>query len=120
MCRLAAVAAADDEAEDEEAAEAAEAAGAEAAGFGADEETVPLAAAADAYLGAFCFQCGTGFFGASEATPPSSRLTSEAAATLPPAAPIPATIPTTPIPALALRPGAGADAATLASASRAR
>ena len=119
MCRLAAVAAADDEAEDEE-AEDEEAAGAEAAGFDADEEAAPLAAAADAYLGAFCFQCGTGFFATSEATPPSSRLAFDAAAALPSAAPAPAPIPAPPIPALALRPGAETEAATLASASRAR
>jgi hypothetical protein len=114
MCRLAAVAAADEEAEDTEAA------GADADAeedFDSDdrEEAAPLAAAADVYLGAFCFQCGTGFFAASEATPPSSRLTFDAAAALPSTTPKPALIP-----ALALRPGAETEAATLASASRAR
>ncbi len=120
MCRLADVATAGTDAaeEDEEAA-----ADEDEAELGADDETAPLAATADAYLGAFFFQCGTGFFAASEATPPSSKLTFDTDP-LPLAAPIPPAIPsTTPAATPAapeLRPKAEAEAAAFASASRAR
>jgi hypothetical protein len=122
MCRLAAVATAGADAADED--EAAAAADEDLAELDADDETAPLeAAAADAYFGAPFFQCGTGFFAASDATPPSSKLASDTAP-LPPAAPIPSAMPSAATPATPtapeLRPEAEAEAAAFAWASRAR